>query len=146
AAAGGAPKGPRAHSKPIALKKGPHLLLDDFLIEKSTGLTRAIHQPRRERAKPVVTRAQDLKFQPYITILRDEKRKRFRIWYDVAVKRHCHLGYMESRDGIHWERPHRVLADPAPIVFGASVLDEGPGFADPARRFKFVWWNRGMWL
>jgi hypothetical protein len=26
------------------------------------------------------------------------------------------------------------------------VLDEGPGFPDSTRRYKLVWWNRGMWL
>ena len=27
--------------------------------------------------------------------------------------------------------------------WGASVLDEGPAFPDPARRFKFGWWRDG---
>ena len=41
--------------------------------------------------------------------------------------------FMESEDGIHWIRPHRVLDDPASINFGSSVIDEGPNFA--LRRF-----------
>jgi hypothetical protein len=138
--------GKAAATKPIALGKGPHLLLDDYLIEKSSGLERTIHPPRRERAGPVVTSTKDGNWQPYLTVLRDPKSKRFRIWYDAFVKGRTHLGYLESRDGIHWERPHRILADPAPIIFGASILDEGPGFADPDRRYRLVWWNRGMWL
>jgi hypothetical protein len=46
---------------------------------------------------------------------------------------------MESEDGIHWQRPHRVLADPGGVEvrFGASVLDDGPEVPDPARRYKF---------
>jgi hypothetical protein len=52
---------------------------------------------------------------------------------------------MESEDGIQWRRPHRVLDDPAPISFGCSVLDDGPGHADPARRFKLAWEKSGLW-
>jgi hypothetical protein len=126
-------------TKPHSLHKGPHLFLDDFLIEKAIGLTRTIHSPKRERPEPVVTGPKDKNFQPYMTILQDEKTKRLRIWYNLAEKGKSHLGYMESKDGIHWQRPHRVLADPAPIIFGASVLDEGPSFPVPAQRYKFVW-------
>src|SRR5262245_12435547 len=136
----------KASAKPFAMRKGPHLFLDDFLIEKAAGLTRTIHSPKRERPDPVVTGPKDKNFQPYMTILRDAKTRRFRIWYNLAEKGKSHLGYMESKDGIHWQRPHRVLADPAPIVFGASVLDEGPAFPVPAQRYKFVWWAGGMWL
>lgn len=35
-----------------------------------------------------------------------------------------------------------MLTTPA-IQFGASVIDEGPGRADPAKRFKFAWWKDG---
>jgi len=54
-----------------------------------------------------------------------------------------HVGYLESGDGIRWLRPHRVLRDPAPIQFGASVVDEGAGHADPTKRFKLGWWHGG---
>ena len=50
---------------------------------------------------------------------------------------------MESADGIHWERPARVLPNPGPIQFGASVVDRGPACPDPSRRFTFAWWHGG---
>ncbi|HJT76367.1 MAG TPA: hypothetical protein VJ739_04120, partial [Gemmataceae bacterium] len=53
------------------------------------------------------------------------------------------LGYLESDDGIRWQRPHRLLDGPPGMRWGASVLDEGPGYPDAARRFKFGWWQDG---
>jgi hypothetical protein len=50
---------------------------------------------------------------------------------------------MESEDGIRWLRPPRLLADPGPIQFGSSVVDDGPESADPAKRYKLAWWHGG---
>lgn len=69
------------------------------------------------------------------------------MWYGVPVNAgQSHLAHIESRDGIHFIRPHRVLEDPARIAFGASVLDEGQGFADPSWRYKYVWYDGGMMM
>jgi len=132
---------------PIPLEPGPYLLLDDFLLESSSNVTRTINAPKRHLAAPVVTAKEDQNFQPYVTVLRDAQSQKFRLWYGVPVDAgRSHLAYMESSDGQHWLRPHRVLEDPARIAFGASVLDEGPGFPDAARRYKFVWYNGGMMI
>lgn len=54
------------------------------------------------------------------------------------------LAYMESLDGIHWTNAPRVL-DVGPIQFGASVIDQGPGFSKPEQRFKLGWYfERGL--
>src|ERR1043165_3334173 len=75
------------------------------------------------------------------------KRLQRSLWYGVPVNGgQSHLAYLESLDGIHWLRPHRVLEDPARIAFGASVLDEGPAYPDHERRYKFAWYNGGMML
>jgi hypothetical protein len=143
---------PAAHATmspktPLALRLGPHLLIDDYLIDKTTNVRRRVNVPQRDPGlpNPVVTGKEDLNFQPYMTILRDEQTGKFRIWYNACTKdrdqvRSC-IATMESDDGIHWQRPPRVLADPAAIQFGCSVLDEGPGFADPAARYKFAWYS-----
>ncbi|MBM4032560.1 MAG: hypothetical protein FJ291_12350 [Planctomycetes bacterium] len=134
---------------PMPLAKGPHLFLDDFLVETSEGVERRVNVPQREASipNPVVTGKEDGCFQPYMTVLRDAATGRFRIWYghrtDDRSMMASHVGYMESDDGIRWLRPHRVLRDPAPIQFGASVMDDGPAFADPAKRFKLGWWHGG---
>ena len=56
---------------PLHLAPGPHLFLDDFLIETSANLVRTIQPPRRDRPGPVVTERDDRNFQPYVTVLRD---------------------------------------------------------------------------
>jgi hypothetical protein len=141
--AGGA-MNPAAGPTPIRLAPGPHLLLDDYLVASSEGLTRRIQRPVRTLDHPVVTAKEDGNFQPYVTVVRDPVTRRFRVWYGTPIDAsRSHLATMESEDGIHWIRPHRVLNDPDPIQFGASVLDEGPTFPDPQKRYKFGWWHDG---
>ena len=135
---------------PIVLKPGPHLLLDEFLIESSSNLTRKVNVPARDPAipNPIVTGKEDGCFQPYLTVVRDAASGRFRLWYGAHTEDfntgRSHIGYLESADGVRWIRPHRVLADPGPIQFGVSVIDEGPGFPRPAERFRFAWHLGGL--
>ena len=131
----------------ILLRAGPHLLLDDYLIEQASNVTRRINCPQRFLKEPVVTAPEDKNFQPYMTVLRDANTQRFRMWYGIPVSAgQSHLAHIESEDGVHWIRPHRVLEDPGRIAFGASVLDEGPDFPDPSRRYKYVWYDGGMMI
>ena len=126
----------------IRLQPGPHLLIDDFLIEQSPNVVRRIESPIRDLALPVITAKEDHNFQPYVTVLRNPQSRRFRMWYGVPVDAgQSHLAYIESEDGVHWLRPHRVLDDAARINFGCSVLDEGPGFANAECRYKYAWYH-----
>ena len=129
------------------LNAGPYLFLDDFLIAESEGITRRIQKPVRDLSRPVVTGKEDGCFQPYMTVLRDERTQRFRIWYGHRVEDRnagrSHVATMESEDGIHWNRPARVLKDPDTIQFGVSVLDEGGAFSNPLHRYKFGWYMDG---
>lgn len=135
--------------EPILLSPGPHLFLDDHLVAASTGISRVVNVPERDPdiPNPIVTGKGDCCFQPYMTILHDPETGRFRIWYGSRVEDHSEstscIGYMESQDGIHWERPHRVLPDPGLIQFGSSVVDDGPACADLSTRYKFAWWYDG---
>lgn len=134
---------------PIALRAGPQLFVDDYLIESSQNLKRVVQQPPRDPdiSNPVVTGPEDRCFQPFFSVLRDPQTGRFRIWYgarrDDKSASASHLAYMESEDGIRWKRPARLLDDPAPIQFGSEVLDEGPNVPDPATRYKYGWWHGG---
>jgi len=139
-------------AEPMSLGPGPHLFVDDYLIEKHSGLARVVQHPSR-LPEPVVTRPEDKCFQPYVTVALAPsfstwtpplRAGPFRIWYGVPESAsQSHVAYMESDDGIQWERPHRVLEDPARIQFGVSILDEGPEYAEPSRRYKYGWWNDG---
>ena len=131
-------------AEPIKLERGPHLFIDDFLIAESKNVRRVVNRPQRDEHvnNPIISGKEDGCFQPYMTVLRDSANGKFRIWYgartpDFSPSR-SRLAHMESDDGVRW-RGMRVLDTPT-IQFGASVLDEGPAFADPQRRFKFAWW------
>ena len=129
---------------PIALHAGPHLLIDEHLVASQSNVQRRLEHPAR-LSDPVVTGAEDKNFQPFVSVLRDPASKHFRMWYGVPAHEQqslpSHLAYMESPDGIHWQRPHRVLNDPGglEVRFGASVIDDGPDFPDPSQRYKFAW-------
>ena len=132
---------------PLVLPPGPHLFVDDFLIESSSRLARVVNAPQRDLDRPVVTGPEDQNWQPYVSVVRDPVTRRFRMWYDIPTRgKGSHLAHLESADGVRWLRPHQVLADPAQIIFGASVLDEGPGGKDPDYRYRFLWWTSGLWL
>jgi len=133
--------------EPLRLRPGPHLFIDDYLIDKTASVTRRVNCPVRDAsiANPIITGKEDLNFQPYMTVLRDPVTGRFRIWYGARrgdrSEVRSHIASMESDDGIRWQRPPRVLDDPAEIQFGCCVIDEGPGFADPAARYKYAWYS-----
>lgn len=142
------PARPPVHG-PIQLQPGPHLLLDEYLIESSSNLIRRVNVPARDPAipNPIITGKEDGCFQPYLTVLRDAASGRFRIWYGAHTEDfnggRSRIGYMESADGMHWLRPHRQLADPGPIQFGVSVIDDGASGPNPTQRFKYAWWFEG---
>lgn len=129
----------------IQWSAGPHLFIDKTLIAQQQGLAREVNHPTRW-PEPIVTGYEDGCFQPYLTVLHDPAMDRFRMWYGVPATpqnpSQATLAYLESKDGLHWLRPHRLLETP-PIQFGSSVLDEGPAFSPPQARYKFAWWKDG---
>jgi len=136
-------------ASPIVLGLGPHLFIDDHLVDTADGVSRRVNSPARDAKipNPIVTGKRDRCFQPYFTVSRSPETGIFRIWYgawrdDQSASR-SHIAYMESRDGISWNRPARILKDPGQLQFGSEVLDEGPGFRDPSRRYKYCWWFGG---
>jgi len=135
----------RAADVAPAWTAAPYLMLDERLVAYRDHVQRNIHPPTR-LPDPIVTAAEDQNFQPWVSVVRDPGSGRFRIWYNVPSRppeaAGSHLAYLESEDGIHWRRPHRVLST-APIQFGASVIDEGPGCPEPQKRFKAAWWKDG---
>jgi hypothetical protein len=136
----GLPAAAREEPAVLSLPAGVHLFLDSALIAGERNLRRVIHPPARLPG-PIVTAAEDRCFLPYVSVLRDPRTKRFRMWYNTAVDAtRSHIGYLESDDGIRFLRPHRELGDPSglPVGFGAYVVDDGPDSADPVRRYKLA--------
>jgi hypothetical protein len=138
-----------AEGNPIRLGPGPHMFLDDYLIAESRNLERRVHRPQRDSRipNPLITGKEDECNGPYMTVIRDPAGGMYRIWYNTNKVKFqdgsSHVATMQSRDGIHWIRPHRVLADPGAFDFGSSVLDEGPGVSDPSSRYKLAWYSGG---
>lgn len=136
-------------AEPIPLGPGPHLLLDEYLIGSSQGVSRRVMPPARDPdlPNPVVTGPEDRCFQPYFSVSRSPENGKYRIWYgawrdDQSMSR-SHIAYLESDDGVRWKRPAKILKDPAKIQFGSEVLDAGPSAPDPARRYTYSWWHGG---
>lgn len=130
--------------RPIELKAGPHLFIDDYLIAEQSFLTRTVNNPVK-LSKPIVTGGKegDDNFQPYLSIIHDSTSGRFRMWYNTSENmRQSHIGYIESKDGIHWNRPHRVLKDPHKIRFGCSVVDRGLGYSNSQQRFLLAFYYK----
>jgi len=124
-------------AQPLRLDPGPHLFIDDYLIAEQSFLSRTVNQPKKMQ-EPVVTGGKDgdQNFQPYLSVIRDEVTGRFRMWYNTPVTRsQTHIGYIESKDGINWLRPHRLLRDPQEIKYNVSVIDRGVSFGKPEQRF-----------
>jgi hypothetical protein len=143
--------------EPIPLAKGPHLLVDDYLLTHSEGVERKVMSPERFLDGPIVTGAvEHQNFQQFLTVLHDPAAPpegRFRMWYNVDVVDdptdgawYGKTGYLESADGIHWPGPYRrlnSLTEDGRVRFGASVLDEGPQHAVPAQRYKMLYFDAG---
>jgi len=136
----------------LRLEPGPYLLLDDWLIERSSNVLRKVNRPVRDLSQPIVTGVDDNNNTPYVSVIRDPQSGRYRMWYNAIVSSVEHFGYLESVNGINWIRPRLILADPAAISFGVSVIDEGLAFADPSTRYKIAWYRsqnqalRGEWI
>src|SRR5438128_2467685 len=88
-----------AAARPLEIGFGPQLFLDDYLIERLDGLSREVQQPQR-LAQPVLDSKTFGTTQPYLTVLRDRDRNRYRIWYNRGPA----LWHTESEDGLHWDR------------------------------------------
>jgi hypothetical protein len=138
-------------SKPIALKKGPQLFLDDYLIAQSNGVERRVMKAERFLKEPVVTSGPNhLNWQPWFTVLRDTTlpaKQRFRMWYNADINRdmadsayETKLAYLESEDGIHWPGPYKQL-EAEDVLWATSVIDEGPNYPKSEERYKLLYWS-----
>jgi len=131
---------PATEGAAYRLRPGPQLFIDDFLIARAEGVARRVVEPKRFLEGPVITGAGGhLNWQPWLTVIHDPSRpaeSRFRVWFDADVlpdptegKFKSRLGYLESADGLKWPGPPRILEKTDGLLFGASVLDDGTGFA-----------------
>ena len=125
---------------PIALERGPHLFIDDYLIEDSENVRRRVNQPRRYRDRPVIGGYFEgdgfNNGQHNVRVLYDGRQ--FKMWYRElgSLSRGLNLPrYTTSTDGEHWSAPldetHFSL-EPGARYRTSFVLD-------PDGTYKAIW-------
>jgi len=119
-------------SGPVKINGEPQLFLDDYVVGRMAGLTRMIHHPVRID-HPVLDSKRFGTWQPYLSVVFDDRSKRIRLWYDKGQA----FGITESEDGIHWgsSRGLQIVAK-----YGCAVIDDGSRERDAKRRFKAAYW------
>jgi len=144
-----------AESGRLVLGSGPHLFIDDCLIEEAKGLTRTLHQPVKS-PDPILggddgKRHREVLF--HVSVLHDQGRERwpFRMWYVAGfegAEDRWSYGYAESNDGLQWCLPELGLVDIGGsnannVVRAAAyclfLVDHGPEFQDATRRYVLLY-------
>jgi hypothetical protein len=151
-----------ADDSPITLDSRHQLFLDDYLIASMARVKRAVESAQKFSGNPVLWPTE--KWEPpmatvYGSVIRDGDK--FKMWYKSGMG----VGYAESADGIHWNKPRmdlvRIDGEPSNILFTKKSKTEGPDAlpycyelfgvhrddreTDPARRYKMgfldIDWN-----
>jgi len=85
------------------------LFLDATVVEEQQGLTRQFHSAEKHSSNPIIIADRPWEGTaaitgPYVygTVLKDGQR--YRMWYQVLFQGN-HVGYAESDDAIHWQKP-----------------------------------------
>jgi len=138
-------------STPVVVGHDPQLFVDSYLISEWRGLIPVTHSLRRILGHPILGPDQGTT-QSYLTVVRDADTRKFRMWYDKYIGPEACIAYAESDDGVQWMTPNLGIMGNDNRLFrissqhksgyGASVIDEGPGFSDKPRRFKAVWYGQ----
>jgi len=121
-------------------RPGTELFVDDVMIERSTGVTRTLHQatkldhPVLEADKPW----ENGRTYIYGTVHRDEQTGKFRMWYSGGG-----MAYAVSDDGINWTKPelqfHKDNGKPTNLLITGQNLCfvlVDPADPDPSKRYK----------
>lgn len=149
------------------------LFIDDTAIESMHNVTRVAERALKHAANPVITGDKPwdaYRPQVYGTVMRDERRDVFRLWYlsipghmlspdpDPIVggfRRIGHttlVGYAESKDGYQWVKPKVGIVDfngstknglvnmGRDNTEGISILYR-PDDPNPKRRYKAIFWE-----
>jgi len=128
----------------IPIDVGRQLLVDDFLVERTT-LKRTFHAAEYHPASPVVKPDQPWEQERGPTAMvfsdgvwYDARDRLFKMWY-MAGYAHSTC-YATSRDGIHWQKPSLDVR-PGTNVVHAGRRDSGTVWLDledkdPPRRYK----------
>jgi len=155
--------------QPLEIGPGPHLFLDDCLVEDRWALTRTVNPPYRHLGNPILVADRPWEERPYRPqVVYDEAIGRYRMYYQCFNGTNYwsrqgpsyYVCYAESDDGLSWTKPeqpdapfgeHRAtnmisVADDrgpriqAPWVFRDHTQD------DPAKAYSMIYNSGGLRL
>ena len=97
--------------KVIPIDLGRQLFVDDFLVESTSGVVRALYKPVKYEGNPVMWRQTKEEMSAQAPgcamsgggVWWDPTRRKFRMWYMSGFA--GRISYAESPDGVNWERP-----------------------------------------
>ena len=97
-------------SEPIAVGHGPHLFIDEFLIDQKTNVTLTVNPPQRKELVMIADKPWERGgITSYGNVFWDPKYKEYRFYY-VPVHLDSNPIFMlcmaTSKDGIHWNKPN----------------------------------------
>lgn len=99
---------------PLEIGPGPHLFLDDFLIEDRWALVRKVNPPCKWMGNPALVADRGWEERPYRPqVFYDEAIGRYRMYYQCFSGANCwtrqgpsyYACYAESDDGLNWTKP-----------------------------------------
>jgi len=145
---------------PFMISDHPQLFLDDHLVRSAENLKRAVRQPKKHAANPLIVREHPWErrvIEIYGTILFDAQTGTFRCWYlsneyrdgipdNPAHPRTAEYAtcYAESVDGVRWTKP-MVGLEPFGVHTKHNIVIAGthgfcvmptPDDPEPQRRYK----------
>ncbi len=113
----------------VSLSVGPNLFIDDHLVAQSDNLKRTTHQPKKHPEPVFHVTPGNVRY--------DSRSETFQMRYiEQGV-----YALAESKDGIIWRKPEDRTVDAPKGGYQGWFLDEGPGYADPARRHKLAFFR-----
>ena len=145
-----------ASRAPIDISVGRQLFVDDWLVEDTRGVVRAFYHPTKAFDAPViwpetalereVDPSRPYRFAPVAGansggLWWDPVKKVFRLWYEAGWMKY--LCYLESQDGLVWERKDLGVVKGTNRVLTDTLLDSWCVFpdyvaADPYRNWRLM--------
>jgi hypothetical protein len=99
--------GTSVNSTPVSIGNKEQLFLDDYIIQGMSNVQRVMHAAEKYPGNPVIWPSEPWENRTAVTygsVLKDNGK--YKIWYKVGdASEPGGVGYAESKDGIHWNRP-----------------------------------------
>ena len=129
-----------AQEQPIKMGRYRQLFVDNHVIAEMQGVRQVLNQPEKHPANPLLICDRPWEgLAPFVrTVLLDDERETFRMWYLGFAPGQRPGCYAVSADGIHWEKPDLGLLGANNMIPWGSArgIVYSPEDPDPARRYK----------